>query len=167
VSLTIFLEEARSSQLLNTLDPQEPVGVRMTSPTLQSLSLGNNVVTKTDFSIQHDCPSSLKSINLSYSSIVSLPTWLNRFVGLEELYLDGCKQLREIPELPPNIKNVYVRGCTSSERFQFHNINNLPMLEWIDFSECHGLSDNMGDAFQILLMSEVPLFHIYTCLVVF
>ncbi|XP_059455266.1 disease resistance protein RPV1-like [Corylus avellana] len=140
VSLAIFLEEARTSE-----------GVRMASPTLQSLSLGNNVVTESNFSIQCDCPSSLKFLSLSRSAIVSLPTWLHRFVGLEELYLNRCKQLEEIPELPPNMKKVNARGCTSLKRFQFNNINDLTMLEEIDFSNCH---ENMGDDLQIRLMSE-------------
>jgi len=51
------------------------------------------------------------------TAIVSLPTWFNEFVGLKRLCLEDCKQLQEIPELPPNIREVYVRGCTSMEIF--------------------------------------------------
>jgi Leucine-rich repeat (LRR) protein len=162
VSLVIFLEEPRRFQLLNTWDPPGPVGFRTASSTLRSSSLGDNVVTESDFLIEHDCPSSLKVLDLSRSAIVSLPTWLNRFVRLEELYLSYCKKLEEIPELPPNIKKVFADGCLSLERFQYNNINDLPMLEFIDFSNCHRLGENMGDDLQIRLLSEVHIYiHIY------
>jgi Leucine-rich repeat (LRR) protein len=138
VSLAIFLEEARRSHLLNMRNPPGPV----------------------NFLIQHDCPSSLRSLDLSGSAIVSLPSWLNEFVGLEELYLKDCKKLEEIPELPSNIKYVDARGCTSLERFQFNTVNDLRMLEWIDFSGCPGLDENMVDDLHVRLMSEVPFFHI-------
>ncbi|XP_059455293.1 disease resistance protein RPV1-like [Corylus avellana] len=84
-----------------------------------ALILGNNVLPESDFLIQRDCPSSLKVLKLLGSAIVSLPVWLNRFAGLEQLYLGGCKQLREIPELPPT-------------------------LQMIDLFGCHGLHENIG-----------------------
>ncbi|XP_059454809.1 disease resistance protein RPV1-like [Corylus avellana] len=85
VSLDIFLEEHRRS----------------------SLSLGKNVLTESVTSIPRYCPfNSLEYLNLSSTAIVSLPTWFKRFVGLKQLHLEDCKQLREIPELPPNIKFV-------------------------------------------------------------
>jgi hypothetical protein len=92
------------------------------------LILGNHVLTESEFLIQHDCPSSLRFLDLLGSAIVSLPTWFNTFVGLKDLYLNGCNQLEEIPELPPNIKEVAADGCTSLERFQFNNIKDLPMI---------------------------------------
>jgi hypothetical protein len=144
VSLKIFLEEARRS----------PEAL---------FQVGNHVLTESEFLIQRDCPSSLSSLDLRKSAVVNLPTWLTTFVGLEDLYLECCYQLKEIPELPPNIKKVYAEGCTSLERFQFHNINHLPKLERIDFTNCHGLRENMGDDLQIGLLSEVSIFHIYTC----
>jgi len=158
VSLAIFLEEARRSPLFNTPEALFQVGT-----IFPALSLGNHVLSESDFLIQRDCPSSLTFLNLSGSAIVSLPTWLNIFVRLEELYLSHCKKLEEIPELPPNIREVHASGCTSLERFQFNNIKDLPNLQRIDFSNCHGLRENMGDDLQIGLLSEVSLFHIYTC----
>jgi Leucine-rich repeat (LRR) protein len=142
VSLEIFLEEARRS----------PEAL---------FQVANHVLTESKFLIQRDCPSSLRSLDLSGSAVVNLPTWLNTFVGLEDLCLGCCYQLKEIPELPPNIKEVYAEVCTSLERFQFHNINHLPKLELIDFFNCHGLRENMGDDLQIGLLSEVSLFHLY------
>jgi len=118
--------------------------------------------------IQRECPLNLEYLDLSSSAIVSLPRWFNKFVGLEILRLISCKQLREIPILPPNIKRVQAKGCTSLERFQCNNINDLPMLQWIDFSNCLGLRENMGDDLQIRLRSEVrtSVSHIYLLLCV-
>ena len=122
VSLAIFLEEFRRSQS----------GVGMGFP-------GNNVQTESDFLIQCDCPSSLEYLYLSSSSIVSLPTWFNKFVGLKRLALNDCKQLREISELPPTIG-------------------------WIDLSNCHELQATVGNDLQIRLLSQVrtSLSHTHT-----
>jgi hypothetical protein len=157
VSLAIFLEEARRSPLFNKLEAL--FQVRTIFP---ALILGNHVPTELEFLIQRDCPSSLTFIDLSGSAIVSLPTWFNTFVELNNLYLKDCNQLEEIPELPPNIVKVCVGGCKSLERFQFNNIKDLPNLQQIDFSNCHGLRENMADDLQIRLLIEASLFHIYT-----
>jgi Leucine-rich repeat (LRR) protein len=150
ISLAIFLEEDRRFQLFNTPEALFQVGT-----VFPALILGNHVLAESDFLIQPDYLSSLTYLDLSTSAIVSLPAWLNKFVGLEDLFLNSCKQLREIPELPPNIEHVYAQGCTSLERFQFNNVKDLRMLEWIDFSDCHGLRENMGDDLEICLMSMV------------
>jgi hypothetical protein len=65
VSLEIFLEGSRRSQLFNTEDPPELVGVGTEIPAQQSL----------------------RELDLSGSAIVSLPTWFNRFVRLKRLDL--------------------------------------------------------------------------------
>jgi hypothetical protein len=153
VSLAIFLKEVRLYPLFNP-EALLKVGV---------LTLGNDALTEPRFWMQRDCPYNLSILNLSGSAIVSLPTWLNTFYGLQILLLSSCNQLEEIPELPRSIREVRADGCTSLERFQFNNIKDLPKLVWIDFSNCHGLRENMGDAQQICLLIEVSLFHIYTC----
>ena len=131
VSLAIFLEEGRKSQLFNTPEALFQVGT-----IFPALILGNNALPESDFLIQRDCPSSLKYLLLIGSAIVSLPVWLNRFARLKYLHLGGCKQLREIPELPPTLRGI-------------------------DLSDCHGLHE--ADM-QIRLMSEVrtSLSHTHT-----
>jgi hypothetical protein len=47
----------------------------------------------------------LKAIGISK---FSLPIWFNRFVGLKQLHLEDCMQLRAISELPPNIEVVFL-----------------------------------------------------------
>ncbi|KAG6675500.1 hypothetical protein I3843_15G098900 [Carya illinoinensis] len=59
----------------------------------------------------------LTDLNLSGSECVSLPTSFKGFVALKWLWLENCKKLEEILELPPNIESVSVRGCKSLERF--------------------------------------------------
>jgi Leucine-rich repeat (LRR) protein len=95
VSLEIFLEGSRRSKLFYTEDPPELVGVG------------------TEIRAQQ----SLRELDLSGSAIVSLPTWFNRFVRLEKLDLKNCKQLREILELPPNLRKLSTLNCLSMEVF--------------------------------------------------
>jgi hypothetical protein len=133
VSLAMFLEKGRRSQLFNAPEALFQVGT-----VFPALILGNHVRTESDFLIQPDCPSSLEYLYLSGTAIVILPVWLNKFVGLKRLYLAGCKQLGEIPKLPTT-------------------------LDLIDLSNCHRLRENMGDDLEIRLMSEVPLFYIHIC----
>ncbi|XP_029127720.1 disease resistance protein TAO1-like, partial [Cajanus cajan] len=52
-------------------------------------------------------------LSLSYSNITILPSSISVCVSLKTLYLNGCKELREIKGLPPNIKNLSAINCTS------------------------------------------------------
>ncbi|KAG7945159.1 hypothetical protein I3843_15G138800 [Carya illinoinensis] len=61
--------------------------------------------------------SSLRSLILSGSDIVSLPQCIEEFVGLSQLHLSNCKQLREILQLPPNIEEVHADVCYSLKNF--------------------------------------------------
>ncbi|KAG6676439.1 hypothetical protein I3842_15G151400 [Carya illinoinensis] len=90
-------------------------------------------------------------LDFSGTDIVSLPASIKRFIGLERLILQDCKQLQEIVELPPNIKEVDASGCMSlenfpeaSKKFQF-NACNLKALEWIDLGGCHKMLVNIGN----------------------
>ncbi|KAF5451955.1 hypothetical protein F2P56_027005 [Juglans regia] len=60
---------------------------------------------------------SLRTLNLSGSGIVSLPPCIEGFVGLSELNLTLCKQLKEILHLPPNIEEIDASGCSSLKNF--------------------------------------------------
>ncbi|XP_059455280.1 disease resistance protein RML1B-like [Corylus avellana] len=134
VSLVLFIEETRRSQFVYTRGPLKPVGVG----------------------------SQLTTLNLSSSAVVSLPIWFNTFVRLKWLFLKDCKQLQEIPELPPSVEMVYLVGCTSLERLPFNNIYNSPMLEWIDLSDC---PERIRNDLQIHLVSEGhPQGHRFGCI---
>ncbi|KAG6676248.1 hypothetical protein I3842_15G142800 [Carya illinoinensis] len=61
--------------------------------------------------------SRLRELKLCGSGVVSLPPCIEGSVGLSELDLRDCKQLEEILCLPPNIKEVNARGCSSLKNF--------------------------------------------------
>nr|KYP65908.1 TMV resistance protein N [Cajanus cajan] len=52
-------------------------------------------------------------LSLSYSNITILPSSISVCLSLKTLNLNGCKELREIRGLPPNIKNLSAINCTS------------------------------------------------------
>ncbi|XP_059455281.1 disease resistance protein RPV1-like [Corylus avellana] len=99
VSLEIFLEGSIKSQLFNTEDPPEPMGVGTASSALQPV----------EQKFQLECSfNSLEFLDLSGSPIVSLPIWFNKFVKLEEF-------LTKIPDVSriPNLETFYLDGCTN------------------------------------------------------
>ncbi|XP_059451016.1 disease resistance protein RPV1-like [Corylus avellana] len=142
LSLEVFLEEARRCQLFNTCVPLDHLRVETVSSAVQPL--------EQKFQLEYPF-NSLEFLDLSGTSIVSIPTLFNRFVRLRYLRLYHCKQLREVLELPQNIEYVELGGCTSLERLPFNNIYDLPKLWWIDFSDC---PDHIGNDVQNQLFSE-------------
>jgi hypothetical protein len=145
LSFEVFLGEARRCQLFNTCVPQDPLWVGTISSAVQPL----------EQKFQLECPfNSLKHLNLSDSAIISLPSLFNSFVRLTTLSLKGCKQLREVSELPRNIEYAYLGGCTSLERLPFNNIYDLPKLSWIDFFDC---PEHIGNVVHNHLFNEVSL----------
>ncbi|KAB1214874.1 Protein SUPPRESSOR OF npr1-1, CONSTITUTIVE 1 [Morella rubra] len=71
---------------------------------LEILKARNCVIPRSDFLMRLHCFSKLEELDLSGSDIVSLPTCIKRLVGLISLHLDYCKKLKEILELPQNIR---------------------------------------------------------------
>ena len=55
----------------------------------------------------------LKVLTLSNSNIVTIPESITAFTRLQELWLQGCKQLQEIPRLPQSIVKLDAKGCHS------------------------------------------------------
>ncbi|KAJ0093788.1 hypothetical protein Patl1_26866 [Pistacia atlantica] len=58
---------------------------------------------------------SLGSLELSKNNFVSLPGSINHLSKLHSLYLDGCKRLQSLPELPSKIRHIKVNGCVALE----------------------------------------------------
>ncbi|XP_040995566.1 disease resistance protein RPV1-like isoform X2 [Juglans microcarpa x Juglans regia] len=120
-------------------------------PALQFFNLGKCVLSESNLFKLFNCSSTLQDLDFSRTDIVSLPPSIKRFIGLNRLILQDCKQLQEIVELPPNIKEVDASGCMSleifpeaSKKFQF-NACNLKALEWIDLCGCHKMLVNIGN----------------------
>ncbi|KAL6270235.1 hypothetical protein ACE6H2_027146 [Prunus campanulata] len=77
---------------------------------------GSNLSDIADFLLTLDCMTTLTRLGLSGSNFVSLPVCIINFVNLNELWLVGCKRLREIPDLPQALKFLDVSDCLSLER---------------------------------------------------
>ena len=124
-------------------------------PALAYLSIGNS--TSLVFS-------SLRHLSLSETDTVRSPACIKRFVGLKYLDLDNCKQLKEIPELPPNMQIIRANRCVSlvsfpeiSKMFQFMNTNKLGKKNWIELSGCYKLAENIGNQVENTLLDKVCL----------
>ncbi|XP_042961778.1 disease resistance protein RUN1-like isoform X2 [Carya illinoinensis] len=70
------------------------------------------------------------------TDIVCVLTSIKDIMSLESLSLSYCCKLEEIPELPPNIREVDVRGCKSIEMFR----EELKILELN--GSCYKLHEN-------------------------
>ncbi|GJR62799.1 NB-ARC domains-containing protein [Tanacetum coccineum] len=57
--------------------------------------------------------SCLRILHLGRNNFSSLPGSLSQLSHLEELYVDGCKMLEVLPELPHSLLYVYACDCTS------------------------------------------------------
>ena len=59
------------------------------------------------------CFPKLQYLGFRNSNITTLPKIAHRCPKLETLWIHHCRNLREIPRLPPCIRNVFARGCNS------------------------------------------------------
>ncbi|KAM5569604.1 TMV resistance protein N [Rosa sericea] len=118
-------------------------------PQLHGLSFKGCKLSVSDFLTNLDCVYTLGSLNLSGSSFDSLPACISKFHQLRFLDLSGCKRLRDISELPPNIDSIYLDDCVTLERFsKLSNIleqKDTPgLLRRMKLSNCNRLMDNLG-----------------------
>ncbi|KAM7466180.1 hypothetical protein LguiB_013742 [Lonicera macranthoides] len=60
--------------------------------------------------------SSLKTLDFVANIFCFLPNSLNLLSKLDQLAVDSCRNLKSLPELPPNIKVVTMDDCISMER---------------------------------------------------
>ncbi|XP_024192247.1 TMV resistance protein N isoform X1 [Rosa chinensis] len=118
-------------------------------PQLLRLDFEGCKLSVSDFLMNLDCVSTLQRLNLLGSSFDSLPACISKFLQLKSLDLSGCKRLRDISELPPNIAYINLDDCVWLERFS--NLSNkleqkdTPVLPHrMDLSNCHRLVDNLG-----------------------
>ncbi|XP_050264204.1 disease resistance protein RPV1-like [Quercus robur] len=58
----------------------------------------------------------LQNLYLMGNDFVSLPESISQFSRLEYLYLDGCKSLRSLSNIPSRVYHIYLGNCTSLER---------------------------------------------------
>ncbi|CAL5329911.1 unnamed protein product [Camellia sinensis] len=60
--------------------------------------------------------SSLLELDLSLNPISSLPESIRNLTMLKSLYLDTCRSLQSLPELPSSLKEIILIDCKSLER---------------------------------------------------
>ncbi|KAG6673316.1 hypothetical protein I3842_16G105200 [Carya illinoinensis] len=115
---------------------------------LQYLNLVRRLRSELDYDLLTACYSTLETLDLSKSDFVILPDGIKGFVQLLALMLFGCKQLKEILKLPPNIEVVDVSGCRSlenfpevSNKFEF-DTSSFCKLRSINLCGCHKLVVN-------------------------
>ncbi|KAM5569613.1 TMV resistance protein N [Rosa sericea] len=118
-------------------------------PQLRWLKFKGCKLSVSDFLTNLDCASTLQTLNLSGSSFDSLPACISKFRLLDYLDLSGCERLRDISELPPNIRRIKLDDCVSLERFsKLSNIleqKDTPgLLRIMHLSNCNRLMDNLG-----------------------
>ncbi|XP_042962116.1 TMV resistance protein N-like isoform X1 [Carya illinoinensis] len=98
---------------------------------------------------------SLRKLSLSRSGIVSLPPWIKGLVGLSRLDLEGCKQLKEIRQLPPNIEVVHAPKCI--RLFEIHDsVGLLDKLVELRLKGCSRLK-NLPRSFKLRSLKVLEL----------
>ncbi|XP_040373349.1 disease resistance protein RPV1 isoform X2 [Rosa chinensis] len=104
-------------------------GCSLSLPKLRALYMrGCSLLSDCDFLMTLDCWETLERLNLSRNNFVSLPACLTKFFNLKTLVLNGCKRLRGIPELPPNV-DLYISGCESLEEKFLKRTNRGTVIE--------------------------------------
>ncbi|CAL8176290.1 unnamed protein product [Prunus armeniaca] len=118
-------------------------------PSLEEFILEGSNLSEFNFLWNLDCVSTLSVLDLIRCDfLVSIPECITKFVNLRELYLNGCKRLRDIPELPPKIVKLDASDCVSLERFSslshiLKGKKDLQMIELVDLCNCHRLCRNL------------------------
>jgi Leucine-rich repeat (LRR) protein len=109
-------------------------------------SLGRLVLNKCNLSedeilIDLGSLSSLQGLDLSQNNFRNLPDCISRLPKLQYLYLDQCRSLYSIVELPTNLEVLYAYGCSSMETLSI-----LPdsQLACLCLSDCCKLVEVQG-----------------------
>ncbi|KAM5552742.1 disease resistance protein RUN1-like [Rosa sericea] len=111
-------------------------------PKLRVLRINNGCnLSIADFIGSLDCLETLTELDLSSNNFVSIPA-LGKFVNLPRIDLHCCKKLREIPQLPPNTREVNASDCESLERFSIWP-KSLNILE-MNLLNCHRFRYSLG-----------------------
>jgi len=123
-------------------------------------SLGRLVLNKCNLSedeilIDLGSLSSLQGLDLSQNNFRNLPDCISRLPKLQYLYLDQCRSLYSIVELPTNLEVLYAYGCSSMETLSI-----LPdsQLACLCLSDCCKLVEVQG-----LSLDSNSLIHLDGC----
>ncbi|XP_039155713.1 uncharacterized protein LOC104416670 [Eucalyptus grandis] len=107
-------------------------------PNLDSLSLWDCNLSGLDFLEGSSNFPKLTHLNLKGNKFTHMPRCFHKYDNLKNLYLDNCKQLQEIPQLPSNIGIIRANNCRSLQKLP--DFSSLSNFSEVDFSSCCGLS---------------------------
>ncbi|XP_030515686.2 disease resistance protein Roq1-like, partial [Rhodamnia argentea] len=93
----------------DSLDPRMKTGLS----SLGSLRLEGCSLSEVEFLENLSCFPFLRQLRLTGNNMTGLPTSLNKRAHLSHLIVENCRQLEEIPELPPSISYLSADGCES------------------------------------------------------
>ncbi|KAM5552739.1 disease resistance protein RPV1-like [Rosa sericea] len=135
-------------------------GCPLSLPKLRWFHIGGcSSLSDCDFLKTLDCWETLIWLDLSRNNFVSLPACITKFVNLRRLDLYGCKRLRGIPELPPNV-HIDTSDCELlDERFStLTNLGDAPS-SWQQGSPKRQRTAGLREIPELLLSSEPPKRH--------
>ncbi|KDO44004.1 hypothetical protein CISIN_1g002458mg [Citrus sinensis] len=99
---------------------------------------------------------SLEAIDLSGNNFFSLPSSINQLLKLKILCLEKCRNLKSLPELPPEIVFVGAEDCTSLETISaFAKLSRSPNIA-LNFLNCFKLVEDQvsKDNLAVTLMKQ-------------
>ena len=84
----------------------------------------------------------LQCLDLQSNRFHALPSSLGGLPRLRRLYLDNCKELQSIPDLPTSLNSLHARNCTALERMP--NVSKISSMETLFLTNCHKLVEIPG-----------------------
>ena len=140
--------------------PTSPVPVGLSLPFFSGLqSLRDLHISHCDLTLipnDNGCLFSLEFLDLSGNNFVSLPEGMSQLSDLRKLYLEGCKRLQSLENVPSNIDSVIADDCTSLERLpelQFYQFRSDRTYLQFLFLNCFKLVDNIQSVNNMLQVS--------------
>ena len=88
------------------------------------------------------CLSSLDKLNQSGNYLVSLLESMTQLTNLRRLYLEGCKRLQSLENVPSTVYYVIANNCTSLERF--------PKMQFYQFRSDHSHMNRCVNCFKLV-----------------
>ncbi|KAF8015726.1 hypothetical protein BT93_H1297 [Corymbia citriodora subsp. variegata] len=117
----------------DSIDPDDSLGF----PNLDMLDLRGCNLSELEFLKDSSKFPKLRTLYVSENKFIHMPTCLHKYDNLEYLYLDNCRQLQEIPQLPSNISVIKANNCRSLQKLP--DFLRVSSSYEVDFSSCRGL----------------------------
>ncbi|KAK3431503.1 hypothetical protein EUGRSUZ_E03065 [Eucalyptus grandis] len=138
----------------DSTDPNGCLGFRR----LRYLYLEGCNLSEVDFLESFSSFPILQNLDLSCNKFTHLPSCINKYLGLRQLDVRGCELLQEIPQLPPNIKNLSARRCKFLQKPPDLGVSFVGPHS-IDLTSCGELfckGVNLADVANMSLLEQLP-----------